>query len=200
METLGKFGETLNRLVEEKFGKRQQVHAAAALGVSAPQLSRFISGKTVPETATMQKLADGLGVTLPELLGIAPVKGKPKAVIAPYELPVFGSTAAGRPLDSEGDPDGRLRVDRLYPNGSFAMRVQGASMVDHLIGDGDYVIVRPFDDRADAGEKVVVWRRNEGYTLKVLGTARRIKVGKKLEDLGADGRIIGVLVGVIRKY
>jgi len=200
MEPIGKFGETLNRLVEERFGKRQQVHAAAALGVSAPQLSRFISGKTVPETATMQKLAEGLGVTLPELLGIAPLKGKPRAVIAPYELPIFGSTAAGRPIDSEGDPDERLRVDRLYPDGAFVMRVKGTSMVEHLIGDGDYAIVRPVADRADAGEKVVVWRRGEGYTLKVLGTAKRLKVGKKLEDLGADGRIIGVLVGVIRKY
>jgi len=168
--------------------------------VSAPQLSRFIGGKTVPEIATMQKHADGLGVTLPELLGIAPVEGKPKAVIAPYELPVYGSTAAGRPIDSAGDSGERLRVDRLYPAGSFAMRVKGTSMVEHLIGDGDYAIVRPVDARAHAGEKVVVWRRGEGYRLKVLGTAKRLKVDKKLRDSGADGRIIGVLVGVIRTY
>ncbi len=200
MEPIGKFGETLRGLVEEKFGKRQQVHAAAALGVSAPQLSRFIGGKTVPETATMQKLADGLGVTLPELLGIGPAKGRSKTVIAPYELPVYGTTAARRPIDSEGDPDERLRVDRLYPAGSFVIRVEGTSMVEHLIGVGDYTVLRPLDERADAGEKVVVWRRGEGYTLKVLGTAKRLKVGKKLGGLGADGRIIGVIVGVIRKY
>ena len=80
---------------------------------------------------------------------------------------------------------GSIRTGR-----SFAMRVKGTSMQDLLIDDGDYAILRPVNGLAEAGRKVVIWRWDEGYTLKVLGTARRIKDGRKLEDLRAYGRIV----------
>jgi repressor LexA len=47
----------------------------------------------------------------------------------------------------------------------YALEVQGDSMIDAMVNDGDYVIMRP-TQTARNGEMVAVWLNNDETTLK----------------------------------
>src|SRR5437667_8582173 len=58
------------------------------------------------------------------------------------ELPLLGKVAAGTPVQASMLDD-RLDFKELFGNPSyFALRVQGQSMIENHIEDGDYVVVR----------------------------------------------------------
>ena len=89
---------------------------------------------------------------------------------------VVGNIAAGSPLpafSTEGaessaeydtveiSPDLQRRYGKL-----FGLMVEGTSMIDALIDDGDVVIIKP-SEQAETGEMVVAWlREEEEATLK----------------------------------
>ncbi len=85
-------------------------------------------------------------------------------------VPVLGKIAAGAPIPTfpETLPSDyeELEVTREQTRGSaraFALRVEGTSMIDALINDGDYVILEPADS-CDDGDMVAVWLRDENET------------------------------------
>jgi repressor LexA len=90
------------------------------------------------------------------------------------EVPVVGRIVAGEPMpvpgsDFEYMPDEKITLARSIlgdePN-LFALEVQGESMVDALINDGDIVIMRP-QKQAKNGDMVAVWlHEQEETTLK----------------------------------
>lgn len=90
-------------------------------------------------------------------------------------IPLVGQIAAGQPLPvlEEVDPSNiddhiELSADLVgkQPDGLFALRVKGFSMVDALISDGDIVVLRR-QETAENGETVAVWlRREQETTLK----------------------------------
>jgi repressor LexA len=90
-------------------------------------------------------------------------------------IPVVGQIAAGQPLPVLDAIDARSADDHLelstdlvgkQPDGLFALRVKGFSMVDALISDGDIVVLRR-QQTAENGETVAVWlRREQETTLK----------------------------------
>ena len=90
-------------------------------------------------------------------------------------VPVLGKIAAGQPIPTfpETLPEGyeRIEVTREQTRGrerAFALRVEGSSMIEDLIQDGDVVILEPADT-CDDGERVAVWLRDESaVTLKRL--------------------------------
>ncbi len=57
-------------------------------------------------------------------------------------IPILGKTAAGAPITAIENVEGRLELSELYGEEHFALRVEGQSMIDAGIWDGDYVIVR----------------------------------------------------------
>lgn len=78
-------------------------------------------------------------------------------------LPILGRIAAGRPLLAEEHVEGELVIDASLMGGKvategvaghFALKVQGESMINAGILDGDYVIVRQQPEASD-GEIVV---------------------------------------------
>jgi len=82
-------------------------------------------------------------------------------------LPLLGRVAAGQPIEAVEVPE-TLEVPRsmLPRNGDcFALRVQGDSMVEDQITDGDVVIVESRPQASD-GETVVALLRGEEATLK----------------------------------
>jgi repressor LexA len=120
-------------------------------------------------------------------------------------LPLLGTVAAGAPLPAVAS-DERIEFSELFggPN-RFVLRVQGNSMIESHIEDGDYVVIRQ-QENAENGERVVAMIDNE-VTLKRLykekdhirlepanGTMAPIVV-----DPSKDAKILGVLVGVMRK-
>src|SRR5688572_19160865 len=71
-------------------------------------------------------------------------------------LPILGRVAAGRPLLAVENREGTLSLsaELLGKGAHFALRVQGDSMIDAGISDGDYVVVRQ-QETANPGEIVV---------------------------------------------
>jgi repressor LexA len=120
-------------------------------------------------------------------------------------LPLLGSVAAG-PLTDVFPQDDRLEFDELFGGpDNFALKVRGQSMIEDHIDDGDYVVIRR-QETANNGERVVAMVGNE-VTLKRFyreadhirlepanGAMKPIIVGQD-----AEARILGVLVGVVRK-
>ncbi len=75
-------------------------------------------------------------------------------------IPFLGPIAAGEPIPNpHAEPIGRVRIPQAWlgdRDGLFALQVQGNSMTDALVGDGDLIIVKP-TPRVENGEMAVVW-------------------------------------------
>lgn len=125
------------------------------------------------------------------------------------ELPLLGSVAAGLPIEAISTqetlavpPD---MVRRRQDN--YVLRVEGNSMIEEQIRDGDYIVVQA-QDRAEDGQMVVALVADEAATVKKLyrepGGRIRLQPANPTMDpiyVAADEvRIQGVVVGVIRKY
>ena len=127
--------------------------------------------------------------------------------VVPLEgsIPILGRVAAGRPLLAVENKEGVLSLGpALLGKGThFALQVQGDSMIEEGIHEGDYVIVRQ-QDTADPGEIVVVLLgeevtvkrlRKEGQRL-FLEAANTAYAPIPLTRQSPAPRILGTVVGV----
>lgn len=120
-------------------------------------------------------------------------------------VPVLGRIAAGRPIEAVENPE-RLDLNDLVPPGKkiFLLEVEGNSMIDEQIRDGDLVIVEP-RTTAQQGETVVAILENGEATLKKYYRERgRIRLQPANPEIAPihtrHVEIRGVVVGVIRRY
>jgi repressor LexA len=121
------------------------------------------------------------------------------------ELPLMGSVAAGTPTQAVEQEDRLNFTDLFGGTEHYALKVRGQSMIEDHIDDGDYVVIRR-QETAENGERVVAMIDNE-VTLKRFhrekGQIRLDPANGKMQpiylDPNADNRILGVLVGVLRK-
>ncbi len=123
-------------------------------------------------------------------------------------LPLFGNIAAGRPIEAISGSETITVPEELLPSrGSFyVLRVQGESMIDDHIENGDFVVI---DSRAPAenGQTVVALVDGENVTLKRLyrdGSQVRLQpANPAINPMVLDGsrvRVQGVVVALMRKY
>ncbi len=173
---------------------------------------------------TMQELADTLGITkvtvfehvdaLVEKGLLLRLRHKPRSLELTSEvnlpderptcLPLVGRIAAGRPLEAVEDRE-TIDLEEIFASRgkTFALRVNGDSMIDDQIRDGDYVVVEQRDS-ARNGETVVALLKDGEATLKRF---YREKNRIRLEPANAAFKPIyvdnidlqGVVVGVIRR-
>jgi repressor LexA len=123
-------------------------------------------------------------------------------------LPLFGYVAAGRPMEAVSNPETLQVPDSfLRRRGNYyVLRVQGESMIEEHIQDGDYVVVES-RETANPGDMVVALIDNETVTLKRFypeGAQIRLqpandRIAPILVDAGKV-KIQGVVVSVMRKY
>ena len=123
------------------------------------------------------------------------------------ELPLLGRVAAGAPIDAVvSDETVSVPEDLVGARDTYALRVQGDSMIDEQIRDGDLVIV---EDRktAENGEMVIALLGGNEVTLKKFyrenGQVRLQPANERLEPLIVDAssvQVQGVVVGVMRRY
>jgi repressor LexA len=87
-------------------------------------------------------------------------------------VPLLGKIAAGLPIPMPPDVTTPLDADESIEvaegqtggrQNVFALRVEGNSMIDALINDGDIVILEPTHSCED-GDMVAVWLRDENET------------------------------------
>ena len=97
-------------------------------------------------------------------------RGQRHAHARVMRIPVVGRIAAGQPIEAIEDPDDFVELTAgSVPEGSYALRVRGTSMIDYHIDDGDLVVVRP-QPSVDNGDIAVAIvddvTENGGATLK----------------------------------
>jgi repressor LexA len=85
-------------------------------------------------------------------------------------VPVLGKIAAGLPIPTPPEvlPEGYEEVEVTEDQtkgrtNAFALKVEGTSMIDALINDGDIVILEPTQS-CDDGDMVAVWLKAENET------------------------------------
>ncbi|MBO5441448.1 MAG: transcriptional repressor LexA [Alphaproteobacteria bacterium] len=124
-------------------------------------------------------------------------------------VPLYGKIAAGTPIEAIANPSEYIYIPKSFSTSSelYALTIEGESMVEAGIFDGDTAIIRR-SDRADNGQIVVALVDNEEATLKVLDKKSGNEVwllpcNKSYNPikLTADRlKIQGVLYGIVRKY
>ena len=138
--------------------------------------------------------------------GIRLRKGRGTAA-RPFTLPLLGRIAAGRPIEAIPGED-EIDLSEFFVNGNrFVLRVQGDSMIEDGILDGDMVVVEQ-RETADNGEIVVALIDGMEATLKRLqknrdGTVTLRPANSQMTPMrypAARVRIQGVVVGQFRSY
>jgi len=123
-------------------------------------------------------------------------------------LPVLGKIAAGTPIEAIQHERDRMSVpaELLGSGDHFVLEVQGDSMIEAGILDGDYVVIKR-GDTANSGEIVVALVMGEEATLKRLrkkaGSIALEAANPKYQTrvFGPDQvEVQGKLVGLIRRY
>lgn len=126
----------------------------------------------------------------------------------PAAVPVMGRIAAGTPISAIQDHTHSISVPpEMLGNGEhYALEVQGDSMIDAGIFDGDTVVLKR-SDVADSGEIIVALVDDEEATLKRLrrkGDSVALEAANPAYETRIFGpdrvRVQGKLVGLIRRY
>ncbi|MDX1566725.1 MAG: transcriptional repressor LexA [Longimicrobiales bacterium] len=124
-------------------------------------------------------------------------------------LPLLGNVAAGVPIEAVQQeetvavPPDMVRSGRNH----YVLRVQGDSMIDEQIRDGDFIVVNS-QPVAENGEMVVALVDGESATVKKLyredgGRIRLQPANPAVEPIVVDASRVdvqGIVVGVVRKY
>jgi repressor LexA len=123
-------------------------------------------------------------------------------------LPLYGYVAAGQPIEAVSSPETLQVPDEFLPRRGnyYVLQVQGESMIDEHIQNGDYVIVES-RETARPGEMVVALVDGDHVTLKKFyREGERIRLQPANEALDPiileenRVKIQGVIVSVMRKY
>ena len=134
------------------------------------------------------------------LVGLAP---------ATFEVKVEGTIAAGQPIALGSAPDQRvdLTADIADPRRElFALEVQGDSMADDLIGNGDLLIVERRSE-AERGQMAVLHLRdrNEATLKRIYPEGQMVRLQpahptmSPLYAHAADVEVQGRVVAIIRR-
>lgn len=147
--------------------------------------------------------------------GIRVLQSESEPVPIPEELPttstasplyVLGTIAAGAPIQAVQDPE-QFEFSELLPPGNkdvYVLRVEGQSMIEDAICDGDLVLVERREHAAD-GETVVACLPDGEVTLKRLyresGRFRLQPANASMSPIYTnDLDVQGVVIGVVRRY
>ena len=119
-------------------------------------------------------------------------------------LKLVGRIAAGQPIEAVEQHEELTFSDWTEPGDKFALRVTGDSMIEEHIADGDFVIIKRQEQARDG--QIVAVRDDDGEaTLKKFFRDRnRVRLepaNKTMKPIFRDRvNVLGVLVGVVRKY
>ena len=187
-------------------------------------IERYIATHSVPPK--LQEIAEGIGINsrsvahryvqaLTDTGFIETDSGKHRGIRLlknnPHRdesvLPLLGKIAAGKPIEAIPGED-EIDLRDFFGHNNFAVRVQGDSMIEAGIMDGDTVIIE-FRETANDGDIVVALIDEAETTLKRFKRSHKgryiklIPANKDMEEMVYEAsrvRIQGVLIGQLRKY
>ena len=199
----------IHRLItglEERGFIRRLPHRARALEVlRLPE--NMDSGQPAPRPAPAPAPTN----VIPGRFGSGPVAlsggdvGRPGEAVS---LPLYGRIAAGTPIEALRDHSNAIDVPPSMLGGGehYALEVDGDSMIEAGIHDGDTVIIKR-TNTADNGAIVVALVEGSEVTLKRLrrkGASIALEPANKAYETRIFGpdqiEVQGCLVGLMRKY
>ena len=193
----------IHRLItalEERGFLRRPAHRARALEVIK-----------LPDQATTSAPPRGRQAFVPQVVEgtrPAPETSRPAVNDDTRELPLLGKIAAGVPIEAMGQERDRLRVPEtmLGAGEHYLLEIEGDSMINAGILNGDFVVIKK-TDTAQSGEIVVALVEGDTATLKRLrkkGASIALEAANpayKTRIYNADEvQVQGRLVGLMRKY
>jgi repressor LexA len=120
-------------------------------------------------------------------------------------LPIVGKVAAGIPITATENIEGEFVLPSTFvPKASdaFMLRVQGDSMVEAAILDGDLILVRP-QKSAQNGEVVVAMLDGEATVKRFYREEGRVRLQPENSEMApiyaSDVEIIGRVEAVVRR-
>lgn len=120
-------------------------------------------------------------------------------------MPVLGKVAAGIPITAAENVEGEFVLPAGFvprTSDAFMLRVQGDSMVDAAILDGDLIVVRP-QPTAETGEIVVAMLDGEATVKRFYREKGRIRLQPENPRMApiyaSDVEIIGRVEAVVRR-
>ncbi len=128
----------------------------------------------------------------------------PTSAAHPTGIKMLGRIAAGQPIEAIEQDEELGFSDWEGAEDKFALKVSGDSMIEEHIADGDFVVIRKQDSARDG--QIVAVRDDDGEaTLKrIFREKNRVRLepaNKTMKPIIRDRvDILGVLVGVVRKY
>jgi len=126
-----------------------------------------------------------------------------------FEIPIVGRIAAGAPILAEENIEGTITIDNNLirnPDKVFALKVQGESMVNAGINNGDIILIRQ-QPTAENGEMVAVMIDNEATVKRFYMEKGKVKLKPEndrmkpiiVDPADKNVRIVGKVERVIKK-
>ncbi|WP_309644067.1 transcriptional repressor LexA [Phenylobacterium sp.] len=171
-----------------------------------PHRARALEVVKLPQQATTSSPPKGRSPFKPQLVEAG--QPQPNPANDTRDLPVLGKIAAGTPIEAIQQERDRLPVPEsmLGAGEHFVLEVQGDSMINAGILDGDYVVIRR-TDAANSGDIVVALVMGEEATLKRLrrkGASIALEASNPAYETRIFGpdqvQVQGRLVCLIRRY
>ncbi len=123
-------------------------------------------------------------------------------------VPIVGRVRAGEPILAIENIEGYINLDRTFiaSEDVFLLRVEGDSMIDAHIQDGDFALVKP-QPNAENGEIVVALIEDEATIKRIFHRRDLIRLdpaNPKMEPIVVKKgekkvTIVGKVVGIFRK-
>lgn len=136
------------------------------------------------------------------------VLGSLQALNQTISLPIVGRVRAGEPILALENIEGYINFDRSMVSSEdvFLLRVQGESMIEAHIQDGDFALVKPQKD-AENGEIVVVLIEDEATIKRIFKKRDLIRLepaNPQMEPIVVRKgekkvAIVGKVIGIFRK-
>lgn len=137
-----------------------------------------------------------------------------ESVKASMSLPLLGRIAAGAPILASSHIDEQVTVDAslFKPRADFLLRVQGDSMKDADILDGDLLAVHQTQQvrngeivvarLVDQNEATVKYYRRQGHTVRLEpanAAYRPIEIDLREQELSIEGLAVGVIRTALKR-
>ena len=129
---------------------------------------------------------------------------KAKKAVVPAGLPLVGRVAAGQPILAEENIEGYVEVPQIAggDEGEYVLKVQGDSMKNAGILEGDYVVVHS-TETAENGDIVVALLEEEATVKRFFKEVDHVRLQPENEALEPiltrDVQVLGRVVGVFRR-
>jgi repressor LexA len=204
----------IHRLItglEERGFIRRLAHKARALDVlRLPDVAAQPSAPSLPTASGGTVITANFGASSAPAQALpAPAEVKPFRQPGMVAMPLLGKIAAGTPIEALSDTGATVDIPPGLISGigeHYALEVDGDSMIDDGILDGDTVIIQRCEAAengtivvalVDEAEATLKHLRKKGRIIELLPANSRYRVQSYSSD---RVRVQGRLVGLVRRY